>query len=73
MGQLDNPKDLVQELEDCISSALGCSLAFLEKVRFDKDDGQQLTTVCLFARIVEMSASCKALLEKGHWLACQYY
>jgi hypothetical protein len=57
--------ELVQELEDSISSAIGCALTLMEKIKFDNENGQHLSIVCLFARIVELAASSKALLEKN--------
>jgi hypothetical protein len=64
MGKRTSRKVLTQLCEDSLSSALGCALSFLEKVSFDKKDGQQVAAICLFARITELAASCKALLEK---------
>jgi hypothetical protein len=64
MGKTKSKKVLIQLCEDSLSSALGCALSFLEKVSFNKKDGQHLTAICLFARIVELAASCKALLER---------
>ena len=64
MGKTKSKQVLVQLCEYSLSSALACALSFLEKVSFNKKDGQHLTVICLFARIVELAASCKALLEK---------
>lgn len=65
MKQTYTKKELVQYCEHNIESSLVCALSLLDIVRFDKKNGQQLTVVCLFARIVELAASCKALLEKN--------
>lgn len=65
MKQIPTKKELVQCCEHNIEVSLGCALSFLDKVHFDKKNGQQLTVICLFSRIVELAASCKALLEKN--------
>ena len=65
MKQIRTNTELVQSCEYHIEVSLGCALSFLDKVHFDKKDGQQLTIICLFSRIVELAASCKALLEKN--------
>ena len=65
MGQNQTKTELVQCCEYNIEVSLGCALSFLDKVQFDKKNGQHLTIICLFSRIVELAASCKALLEKN--------
>jgi len=65
MKQIKTKTELVQSCERNMESSLGCALSFLEKVHNNKKNGQQLTVICLFSRIVELAASCKALLEKN--------
>jgi hypothetical protein len=45
MGKTKSKKVLIQLCEDSLSSALGCALSFLEKVSFNKKDGQHLTAI----------------------------
>lgn len=65
MKKIRTKSKLAKCCEHHIEVSLGCALSFLDKVHFDKKNGQQLAIVCLFLRIVELAASCKALLEKN--------
>ncbi len=57
--------DVVKQSEDALTSILGFAKYFLETLKFDRKNPQQLYSVCLYARLFEIACGCKALLEKN--------
>lgn len=51
--------------EEVLASVLGLALQFIETIRFNRKNPQELVAVCLYARLLELAAACKALLEKN--------
>jgi hypothetical protein len=58
-------KEIYERCEDSLSSILGLAIHFLKTLRFDRKNPQQLFSICLYARLLELAVSCKALLEKN--------
>jgi hypothetical protein len=53
-----------KKCEEALSSVLGLALHFIKTMRFNRKNPQQLISVCLYARLLELATACKALLEK---------
>ncbi len=53
-----------KKCEEALSSVLGLALHFLETMRFNQKNPQQLILVCLYARLLELATACMALQEK---------
>jgi hypothetical protein len=58
-------EDTYKRCEESLASILGLALHFLETLRFDRKDPQQLFSVCYYARLLELATASKALLEKN--------
>lgn len=58
-------KEIYERCEESLASVLGLALHFLETLRFNRKNPQQLFSVCLYARLLELATACKALLEKN--------
>jgi hypothetical protein len=58
-------EDSFKRSDELLASILGLALHFLETLRFDRNDPQQLFSICLYARLLELATACKALLEKN--------
>ena len=58
-------KQIYERCEELLASVLGLALHFLETLRFNRKNPQQLFSVCLYARLLELATACKALLEKN--------
>ena len=58
-------QQLAGRYENLLASLLGLALRFLRELRFSQGHPQQLVSVCLYARLVELGCACKALLEKN--------
>jgi hypothetical protein len=56
---------LAQQYEDLLESILELALRFLGTLRFNLDDPQQLYSVCLYSRLLELAYASKALMEKN--------
>lgn len=61
---MSNAAKLARQCEDVLASVLGLSLHFLETLRFNQNDVQQLYSVCLYSRLLELATASKALMEK---------
>lgn len=53
------------QCEEVLASVLGLAFHFLKTLRFNGKDPQQLYSVCLYARLLELAVASKALLEKN--------
>ena len=62
MRELD---ELTSLCEESLSTMLGLALHFLKILKFNREDSQQLFSVCIYARLLELACACKALLEKN--------
>lgn len=62
---METSNKLSRQCEDTLASMLGLALHFLEVLRFNDKNPQQLYAVCLYARLLELASGCKALLEKN--------
>jgi len=60
-----NANEVATQCEEVLASVLGLAMHFLKTLSFNRKDGQQLYTVCLYTRLVEIASGCKALLEKN--------
>lgn len=58
-------KKIYERCEELLASVLGLAIHFLETLRFNRKNPQQLFSVCLYARLLELATACKALLEKN--------
>lgn len=58
-------KEIHERCEDSLSSILGLAIHFLKTLRFDRKNPQQLFSICLYARLLELAVACRALLEKN--------
>ncbi len=58
-------KEMYERCEGSLASVLGLAIHFLETLRFNRKNPQQLYSVCLYARLLELATACKALLEKN--------
>ena len=56
---------LSTQCEEVLASTLGLAKHFLNTLRFNRKDSQQLYSVCLYTRLFELASGCKALLEKN--------
>lgn len=56
-------KENYKRCEEALASVLGLALHFLKEVRFNRKDPQELLSVCLYARLLELATACKALIE----------
>jgi hypothetical protein len=61
----DKTKNLAKQCEAVLESILGLAFHLLESLIFNRRDPQQLYSVCLFSRILELAFGCKAILEKN--------
>ncbi len=57
--------EVAAQCEDTLESVLGLAMHFLKTLTFNRKDPQQLYSVCLYTRLVEIASGCKALLEKN--------
>jgi len=57
--------EVATQCEDNLGSVLGLAFHLLKTLRFNRKDPQQLYSVCLYTRLVEIASGCKALLEKN--------
>ncbi len=57
--------EIAKQCEDILASVLGLAMHFLKTLSFNRKDPQQLYSVCLYTRLVEIASGCKALLEKN--------
>lgn len=55
--------EVAKQCEDNLASVLGLALHFLEILSLNRNDPQQLYSVCLYTRMVEIASGCKSLLE----------
>ncbi|MEW6586275.1 MAG: DUF5677 domain-containing protein [Nitrospirota bacterium] len=60
---IESNKDY-KKCEEALSSVLGLAFHFLETMRFNQKNPQQLISVCLYARLLELATACMALQEK---------
>ena len=58
-------KEVYERCEELLATVLGLALHFLETLHFNRKNPQQLFSVCLYARLLELATACKALLEKN--------
>lgn len=63
--EMPDSKQNDKRSEETLGSVLGLANHFLETLRFDRKNPQELISVCLYARLLELAAACKALLEKN--------
>ena len=56
---------LAAQCEDFLASVLGLAFHFFKTLEFNRKDPQQLYSICLYARILELASGCKALLENN--------
>ncbi|WP_422666741.1 DUF5677 domain-containing protein [Candidatus Manganitrophus noduliformans] len=56
---------LTEQCQDTLSSVLGLAMHFLGCLRFDRRNPQQLYSVCLYSRLLELASGCSVLLEKN--------
>ncbi|MGR8998069.1 MAG: DUF5677 domain-containing protein, partial [Gammaproteobacteria bacterium] len=61
---MPNANKVATQCEDVLASVLGLAMHFLKTISFNHNDPQQLYSVCLYTRLVEIASGCKALLEK---------
>jgi hypothetical protein len=57
--------EVAKQCEDTLASVLGLAMHFLNTLSFNRKDPQQLYSVCLYTRLVEIAGGCKALIEKN--------
>jgi hypothetical protein len=57
--------EVAKQCEDTLASVLGLAMQLLKTLSFNRRDPQQLYSVCLYTRLVEIASGCKALLEKN--------
>lgn len=57
--------DLARECETLLGVVLGLSFRLIGSLRFDRRNPQQLYSVCLYSRLVELASGCKAMMEKN--------
>jgi hypothetical protein len=62
---MQNANEVATQCEDTLASVLGLAMHFLKTLSFNRKDPQQLYSVCLYTRLVEIASGCKALLEKN--------
>jgi len=55
--------EIAKKCEDNLASVLGLAMHFLKIIRFDRKNPQQLYSVCLYCRLVEIAWGCNSLLE----------
>lgn len=62
---MPNTNEVAKQCEDTLASVLGLAMHFLKTLSFNRKDPQQLYSVCLYTRLIEIASGCKALLEKN--------
>jgi hypothetical protein len=62
---MKNTNEVAMQCENTLASVLGLAMYFLKTLSFNRKDPQQLYSVCLYTRLVEIASGCKALLEKN--------
>lgn len=62
---MPNANEVATQCEDTLASVLGLAMYFLKTLSFNRKNPQQLYSVCLYTRLVEIACGCKALLEKN--------
>ncbi|MFC1580870.1 DUF5677 domain-containing protein [Thermodesulfobacteriota bacterium] len=62
---MKEPNELTSLCEESLSSIIGLALHLLKILEFNREDSQQLFSVCVYARLVELACACNALLEKN--------
>ena len=62
---MQNANEVAMQCEDTLSSVLGLAMHFIKTLNFNRKDPQQLYSVCLYTRLVEIACGCKALLERN--------